>query len=166
MNCLGPPQVLRHSLIGHCCVCTRSPGQNHLPALSGEFCVYICLKFCEYLSAFAQHSAMCLLHWDKEYVFLYEYLILRIYILVHICTFILACILLTSEARRGLQWANGKWRKVEGASVGGEGPVSFISSATVHEPCWLRCYFNSPSHLPFYLLIYTHHYRGCSLCDE
>lgn len=66
----------------------------------------------------------------------------------------------------GLQWAEGKERKEEGAAAGGEGPVSFISSATVHEPCWLRYYFNSPSHLPYYLLIYAHHYGGCSLCDE
>lgn len=67
---------------------------------------------------------------------------------------------------RGLQRTNGKGRKEEGAAEGGEGLVSFISSATVHEPCRLRYYFNSPSHLPYYLLIYAHHYGGCSLCDE
>ncbi len=62
--------------------------------------------------------------------------------------------------------AEGRGRKEVGAAEGGEGPVSFISSATVREPCWLRYYFNSPSHLPYYLLIYAHHYGGCSLCDE
>lgn len=66
----------------------------------------------------------------------------------------------------GLQWAEGRGRKEEGAAGGGEGPASFISSATVHEPCWLQYYFNSSSHLPYYLLIYAHHYGGCSLCDE
>lgn len=71
-----------------------------------------------------------------------------------------------TSGEEGLQWAEGKGRKEEGAAEGGEGPVSFISSATVHEACWLRYYFNSPSHLPYYLLIYAHHYGGCSLCDE
>lgn len=54
-----------------------------------------------------------------------------------------------------------------GGRGGGKGPESSISSATVHEPCWLQYYFNSSSHLPYYLLIYTHHYGDCSsMCDE
>lgn len=66
------------------------------------------------------------------------------------------------------QGKRGEGREEVGAAGGGggEGPVSFIRSATVHEPCWLQYYFNSPSHLPYYLLIYAHHYGGCSRRDE
>lgn len=60
----------------------------------------------------------------------------------------------------------GGRREEEGVAGGWKGRASFISSATVHEPCWLQYYFNSSSHLPYYLLIYAHHYGGCSLCDE
>lgn len=64
------------------------------------------------------------------------------------------------------QGKRGEGREEVGAAGGGEGPVSFIRSATVHEPCWLQYYFNSPSHLPYYLLIYAHHYGECSRRDE
>jgi len=59
----------------------------------------------------------------------------------------------------------GKEEK-RGSAEGGEGPVSFISSATVHEAYWLWHYRNSPFHLTYYLLIYAHHYGRCNLCDE
>lgn len=69
-----------------------------------------------------------------------------------------------------LRYLKAEWaavsRKNRGAAGRQEGPVSFISCATVHEPCWLHYYFYSSSHLPYYLLIYAHHYGGCSLCDE
>lgn len=44
VNCFGPPQLLCHSLIGYCSVITSSPGQNHLPAPTGDLWeAHVCL---------------------------------------------------------------------------------------------------------------------------
>ena len=123
--------------------------------------VYICLKVCAYLSAFVVCIATILSAFYEcasEKCNLQHTIKSRCFpVRLHLPIFPRH----QKKRQGGLQSGKGKGRKEEGAE-GGEGPVSFISSATVHEPCWLRYYFNSPSHLPYYLLIYAHHYGGCS----
>lgn len=179
VNCFGPPQLLCHSLIGYCSVITSSPGQNHLPAPTGDLWeAHVCLPTSVFWSV-----CICMYHppWHNRVC-----LFIKIILIICICNikrwhfFINDIVLLAfgiyiKKSGCGGGGMNKREKKKRGRRTcrrrggrgGGEGPASSISRATVHEPCWLQYYFNSSSHLPYYLLIYTHHYGDCSsMCDE
>lgn len=145
-----PSQLLCHSLIGYCSVIISSPGQYHLLSPTGELqegLVYLstsvlrCVHLCTSVVCFARIMSVLLMN-----------------VLLKSC--------LCAFKKKNFPICSLHLKEGAGCAGGGEGPVSFISSATVHEACWLRYYFNSPTHLLYYLLICVHHYGGCNLCDE
>ena len=67
---------------------------------------------------------------------------------------------------KGMQGRKGRRQGKEEGPGGKEAPVPSISGVTVRVVRWRRYYFNSPSHLGYYLLIYSHHYAPCRSGDE
>lgn len=159
VNCLGPPSA-SPSLLNWLLFCYYQFSRAE-PSASSNRWVVGGARVCPHLSSGLRGFIVRLL---PSVVQIMSTLLLLMLLICRISGAVLIPLGTRTGWGGGLQWGGG--REEEGAAGGWKGPASFISSATVHEPCWLQYYFNSSSHLPYYLLIYAHHYGGCSLCDE